>query len=361
MEEYNIAIWTLNEKGLRTALRLRGVPGIKDILTPASVKKSYVNPRISGYDNFSESVCKVFREYNGHVFIMATGIVIRTISKVIKDNKSDPAIVVMDEMGKNVISLLLGNMGGANRLTLQLASLLDGNPVITTTTDITDITAVDTVAMEIGAVIENKDMIKSFSSAMLNNEPVALICDKYLYEKYYGNADYRPDHFQDIIDVNPHEYDAICIISEKQFQIPPDVLRKFLLIRPPNLVLGIGIVHNTGSEEIASTVSRILSLKGLSPLSITDVATIDKKKDEPGLLAYCNSINQELKYYDAETLNNVKYQRLSPPSQELKKNLGSYGVSEPAAILCAGKGSELIVNKITSGNVTIAIARKKME
>lgn len=361
MEEYNIAIWTLNEKGLRTALRLRGIPGIKDILTPASVKQLYDNPRISGYDNFSDTVCKDFREYDAHVFIMATGSVIRTISKVIEDKTTDPAIVVMDEMGENIISLLSGHMGGANRLTLQLASILNGNPVITTATDISNITSVDTIASDIGGVIENKDMIKPVSGAMLNSEPVALICDTNLFDKYYGDADYRPDHFHDIIDVNPHEYSAICIISEKQFQIPPDVLTKILLIRPPNIVLGIGCVHNTGEEEIASTVARILSLKGISPLSITDVATIDKKKDEPGLLAYCNSINQELRYYSAETLNSVNYQRMSPPSEELKKNLGSFGVSEPAALVCAGKGSELIVNKINSGNVTLAVARKKME
>ncbi len=361
MEEYNIAIWTMNEKGLRTALRLRGIPGLKNIFTPASVKQLYDNPRISGYDNFSESVCKDFHEYDVHVFIMATGIVIRTISKVIEDRTTDPAIVVMDEMGKNIISLISGYMGGANRLTLKLASILNGNPVITKAIDISDITAVDTIAMEIGAVIENKDMIKSVSTAMLNNEPVALICDSYLYEKYYGNADYRPDHFNDIIDVNPHEYSAICIISEKQFLIPPDVLTKFLLIRPSNIVLGIGCTHNTSEEEIASTVDRILSLKGISPLSITGVATIDQKKDEPGLLAYCNSINQDLKHYSAETLNNVEYQGMSPPSEELRKNLGSYGVSEPASLICAGKGAKLVVNKVTSGNVTLAVARKKLE
>jgi cobalt-precorrin 5A hydrolase len=361
LKEYNIAIWTLNEKGLKTALKLRGIAEIKNILTPASLKQSYDNPRISGYDNFSDSVREFFHEYNAHVFIMATGIVIRSISSLIVDKITDPAIVVMDEMGKNVISLLSGHMGGANNLTFQLADILRGHPVITTATDINGITAVDTIAREIGAVIENKDMIKAVSSAMLNDEPVALICDTCLYEKYYGNADYRPDHFHDVIDVNPHEYHAICIISEKQFQIPPDVLKKILLIRPPNIVLGIGCNRNTGEKEISSTVNRILSLKGISPLSITNVATIDKKKDEPGLLAYCNSINQGLKYYSAETLNSVEYEEMSPPSEEAQKHVGAFGVAEPSALVCAGDGSELIVNKVKSGNITLAIARKRME
>ena len=358
MKQFNIAIWTLNEKGLMTALRLKDVEGVKIIFTPASVKQVHDNPCISGYDSFGGSVSKVFREYNAHVFIMATGIVIRTISKLIEDKTTDPAIVVMDEMGKNIISLLSGHMGGANRLTNRLASVLNGNPVITTATDINAITAADTIAMEIGAIIENKEIIKTVSSAMLNNDPVALICDTGLFENYYGDAQYRPDHFHDIVDVDTHKYSAICIISEKQFSIPSDTLHKVLMIRPPNIVLGIGCNRNTCEEEIASTVDRVLKLNGISPLSVSDVATIDKKKDEPGILAYCNSIGRKLNFYDAETLNNVNYKGMSPPSPGAQKHVGAIGVAEPSALVCAGKGAKLIVNKIISGNVTLAIVKK---
>ncbi|MBN2419875.1 MAG: cobalt-precorrin 5A hydrolase [Deltaproteobacteria bacterium] len=361
MKEYHIAIWTLNDMGLRTALRLRNEPGVKTIFTPDLLKKSNNNPVITGYDNLADSITSAFNKYTAHVFIMATGIVIRIISRLIKDKTIDPAIVVMDEMGKNIISVLSGHMGGANRLTLQLAAILGGNPVITTATDINNITAVDTIAMETGSVIENKNMIKTVSGAMLKNEPVAIICDLELYERYYGSADYRPDHFHKFIDLNPHDYSAICIISEKQFRIPPDIMPKTLVIRPPNIVLGIGCNSNIRKEEISYTVNMILSQKGISPFSITGVATIDKKKDEPGLTAYCESINRKLDYYSAEDLNKVGYRGMSPPSPEARKHVGAMGVAEPAALLSAGKGAELIVNKIKSGNMTLAIARKKME
>ena len=358
-KHYPIAIWTLNEKGLKTALRIRGVQGIKDIFTSNTLKESYDNPRIIGYEKFSASVGENFFKYKAHVFIMATGVVIRTIAGFIKDKTTDPAIVVMDELGKNVISLLSGHLGGANTITIQLASFLGGNPVITTATDVNDITAVDTIAMEIDAKVENKEMIKIVSSAMLKNEPVAFISDTGLFDRYYGEADYRPDHYNHIIDVNPNEYSAICIVSEKQFSIPPDVFKKVLFIRPPNIVLGIGCNSNTTKDEIASTVEKILNKKAVSPLSIAGVATIDKKKDEPGLLAYCEAINCELKYYTAEELNSVEYTGMSKASEYVFKHVGAYGVAEPAALVCAGKGAELIVNKIKSGNMTIAIARKK--
>ena len=361
MDKQPIAIWTLNERGLKTALRIRGIQGLKIIFTPSALKGSYDNPRISGYDDFSDSVKKGFHEYKAHVFIMATGIVIRTISSLIEDKTKDPAIVVMDDMGKNVISLLSGHMGGANALTRKLADILGGHPVITTATDISGITAVDEIARQIDAVVENKEMIKTVSAAMLNNEPVALICDKGLFDKYYGNSDYRPDHFEDIIDVNPHDYQAICIISEKNFLIPTDELTKTLLIHPRIIVLGIGCNKGTTEDEIKTTVEKILKQKGISTSAISDVATIDRKKDEPGLLAFCKSINRELKYYSAETLNSVEYEGMSPPSFEAQKHVGAKGVAEPAALECAGKDSELIVNKIKSGNMTLAIARKKTD
>ncbi len=361
MDKQSIAIWALNERGLRTALKIRGMTGVKNIFTPVSLKETYDNPRISGYDNFSACVRTEFHNYKAHVFIMAAGIVIRSICTLIKNKTIDPAIVVMDEMGKNIISLLSGHMGGANALTLQLADILNGHPVITTATDINNITAVDTIAMEIGAKVESREMIKTVSSAMLKNEPVAFISDTDLFNIYYGKADYRPDHYNHIIDVNPNEYSAICIVSEKQFSIPPDVLKKVLFIRPPNIVLGIGCNSSTGKDEIASTVERVLDQKAISPLSIADVATIDKKKDEPGLVAYCESINCELIYYSAEELNSVEYTGMSKPSEHVYKYVGAYGVAEPAALLCAGKGSGLITNKIKSGNMTLAIARKKMD
>ncbi len=360
MKEFHIAIWTLNEMGLKRALRLRNEHEVKTIFTPVSLVKFNNNPIIKGYDNFTEGVSSTFNEYSAHLFIMATGIVIRTISKLIKDKTIDPAILVMDEMGKNIISLLSGHMGGANKLTLRLAALLKANPIITTATDINNIAAVDLIAMETGSVIENKDAIKIVSAAMVKNEPVAMICDHDLYDRYYDHTGYRPDHFNDIHDVNPARYSAICVISEKLFSLPPDAMTRTLVVRPPNIVLGVGCNSNTGKDEIASTVSRILRQEEISPLSVKCVATIDKKKDEPGLLAYCESINKKLEYYSAKELNSIIYEGMSPPSIEAQKHLGAFGVAEPAALLAAGKGAGLIVKKIKSGNVTLAIARKRL-
>ena len=49
---------------------------------------------------------------------------------------SDPAVVVIDDCGMNVISLLSGHIGGANNLCNTIALIIGANPVITTSSDI---------------------------------------------------------------------------------------------------------------------------------------------------------------------------------------------------------------------------------
>ncbi len=50
--------------------------------------------------------------------------------------KTDPAVLVTDECGKFVISLLSGHLGGANELALQAAEALHAVPIVTTATDL---------------------------------------------------------------------------------------------------------------------------------------------------------------------------------------------------------------------------------
>ena len=85
-------------------------------------------------DTLALLVEEIFNTYEGLIFIMACGIVVRTIAPFIKSKTSDPAVIVMDEKGKYVISLLSGHIGGANKIATEIAKLTEGVPVITTST-----------------------------------------------------------------------------------------------------------------------------------------------------------------------------------------------------------------------------------
>ena len=58
------------------------------------------------YDiSLQEHLKTIWQDYSAFVFCMATGAVVRLIAPLLKDKKSDPAIVVIDATGNYVVSL----------------------------------------------------------------------------------------------------------------------------------------------------------------------------------------------------------------------------------------------------------------
>lgn len=76
-----------------------------------------------------------FSEFEGIVFCMAVGIVVRIIAPYIKDKYTDPGVVVVDDEGRFAISLLSGHEGGANSLAVRIANILGAEPVVTTASE----------------------------------------------------------------------------------------------------------------------------------------------------------------------------------------------------------------------------------
>lgn len=139
----NIAIIVLTEHGLKTAQRIsKGFEPAPSMYVLSKLEKiTYLteNDLSTRLVFFSEPlrqlVHRVFKQFDGLIFIMAVGIVVRVIAPYIKDKHTDPAIVVIDDMGRFVISVLSGHEGGANQLAHRAAAILHTDAVITTGTD----------------------------------------------------------------------------------------------------------------------------------------------------------------------------------------------------------------------------------
>lgn len=346
-----IAVWSLTERGARLARSVVAKMPDATAFVPAGLKTVF--SEAATFDTFTVSVRRRFADYAGHVFIMAAGIVVRTIAPVIEDKTKDPAVVVMDERGRHAISLLSGHIGGANALAGQVAEVVGATPVITTATDVNAVPAIDVLAVEQGLVIENPSAIKHVHMAFLRQEPVWLFDPRGIFK---GKIDARRVERIDSLEGRflpdgPGGNHRVGIYVDDQVVALGD---EALVLRPPTLAAGIGCNRGTDMLEIKALMFSVLADRSLSAHSLRSLASIDLKADEAGLLALSREEKIPILFYNREELNNVG--NIQTPSETVRRAVGVKSVCEAAAILAAGHG-ELIIPKQKTRNATLAVAR----
>lgn len=280
---------------------------------------------------------KMFKEMDGIIFIGACGIAVRAIAPFVKDKKSDPAVIVIDEKGKFVISLLSGHIGGANNLTKEIANIVEGQEVITTATDVNGRFAVDTFATQRGIHISNVRVVKKISSRILENKEVGL------YTRYKIK-----NSLPEGVVLKSHGDVGICISIKED---KPFV--ETLNLIPKTLILGIGCRKNTDQKKIESLVMKILKQNNIPIEAVKSVASIDLKKNEEGILGFCNKYNLPFNVYSSEQLENVKGEFTK--SDFVKSITGVSNVCERSAVMESNNG-QLIIRKTAEDGVTVAAA-----
>jgi cobalt-precorrin 5A hydrolase/precorrin-3B C17-methyltransferase len=286
---------------------------------------------------------RVWGEYGRFVFIMAAGIVVRTIAPLVKDKKTDPAVVVLDEKGRHAISLLCGHLGGANDLASEIANFLGANAVITTASDVSGLTSVDVWATDNDLVIEDWELLPRAGTRLLNKGRLSVYTDVELPM----SAGFVRIH-------EPSSADVVVthrIFGSSRNDKDPSPLT----LRPRNLVVGIGCNKGTSADEIDNAVRKVLAGHNLAFASVRSVATIDMKTEEPGIRLFSNRNSFDILSFTPAELNAVAG---ISKSEAARRATGANAVAEPAALLAAGV-EELLVPKQKIGNVTVAVAQMK--
>lgn len=304
-----------------------------------------------GFDSLSPVIKQAFECNIDLVCIMAAGIVVRSIAPFIKGKDQDPAVVVMDEAGRFVISLLSGHIGGANDLAMKVAGLINATPVITTASDVKGLPALDVLAQKAGLVIEDLKAVKRVQSALLRHKPV------YVLNELGGISEslraYGLDnlHFLDNLPVVGHETGIYA-----GFRTMPH-LKNWLMLRPKELAVGVGCNRGTEAGEILSAIKKIFERFEFSLTCIKTFASIDAKQDETGLLEAANKLRVEIVWYSKEQLKEIKTPN---PSSTVERHMGVASVCEAAALLTARNAghmnARLLIPKQKAGNVTVAVA-----
>ena len=296
-------------------------------------------------------IASLWNKYDGLVLIMATGIVVRMISPLLVSKEADPAVVVMDDAGRFAISLLAGHLGGANELAGRCAFAAGACAVITTATDANDLPSFDMLAKEQGWVIDDISRVKALNTLLLDNKEIAVVDPTGLILPWLqgrGNVVFY-ETFAEAVNSPAHGFLAVTNQLLPQ-QISAEQL---LILRPRNLVLGIGCNRGTAVNEIDELVTLHLNRLHLSPKSVCCVSSVSAKRDETGLVEYAEQLGVPLRCFESDELNRVVFP--SPPSEYAMAAVGAAAVAEPAAILASG-GGRLLLNKVKTANVTLAVA-----
>ncbi len=286
----------------------------------------------------------MFQGYEGLIFVSAVGIAVRAIAPHLKDKWRDPAVVVVDEQGKFVISLLSGHWGGGNRLAQEVAHILGATPVITTASDLSGIETPDVIAREYNFVVEARENLPKVTALLLEGEQVTYVTDDAMVWKLLHR---RIQLFPQV----PQEAKGIVFITDAVVEAP---LLPFVILRPRNLILGVGLRKGISGVMLQTLVSDFFRAQGMALSGLGELASVERKKDDPALRALATMLSVPIRFFTVEELQKVAH--FFPTSPRVQKALGVGSVARPSAFLASGGGREL--GYFEGKGVTLALFRR---
>ncbi|MBV7695162.1 precorrin-3B C(17)-methyltransferase [Streptomyces sp. TRM70350] len=274
-----------------------------------------------------DAVRAAFGECEQLVCFLATGAVVRLVAPLLGDKASDPGVVCVDEGGRFAVSLVGGHGGGANELAREVGELLGAEPVVTTATDSVGLAGLDTLGLPV------EGDVAAVSRALLDGEPVALRAE---------SAWPLP--------ALPVAADGSYAIRVTDRAVEPAAHE--VVLRPPSLVVGVGASKGAPAGEVLALIEGTVREAGLSPRSIAELATVDAKAGEPGIVAAAERLGVPLVTHSAERLAAVE---VPNPSDAPLAAVGTPSVAEASALI---GGGELLVPKRKSAMATCAVVRR---
>ena len=293
------------------------------------------------------------------LFIGAAGIAVRCVAPYVRDKYTDSAVLCMDERGDYVIPLLSGHMGGAVEIAREIEKAVHAAAVITTATDVRGKFAVDVFAKNNGLRITDRQLVTRISAAVLEEEPVGFYSDL-LYEEplpaglvWCDGMEKLADYAYGIAVVEKHGTDSRMAAGHQEQGENILVLE---MNETGGIVAGIGCRRGTTKEQIQSAFTKLLKRHHIGFQDIVKLASIDLKKDEPGILAFAWEYRIPFYTYPAERLKEVSGEMEG--SDFVSKITGVDNVCERAA-RCGSLQGRLIQPKTVIDGITFALVEEK--
>ena len=346
-----ISIIAITKNGIKMAKELKEKFPSWQVYAPD--KFSDHNTKISWYtDSTTTKIMELFKSNDALICLFSLGAVVRLISPHLKDKKTDPAVIVIDDKAQFVISALSGHLGGANQLTNDIASQLGATPVITTAADVNKTIPVDLVGKDLGWKIDDDSNITKISAFMVNAEKIAVYQTCGTRNWWQNKMPENVSTYPTLGELKKSQSKGYLIISDEQVD-DDEILENAVIYRPPSLVIGIGLHWDTTKEKIMEGLDASLKKFNLNKKSVARIASIKKEKDVIGLDDFAEEMNVPLELYGRDDLAPIKTPN---PSKMVEGYEGTASVSEAAAIKSSG-GNLIVEKQKFPPDLTIAIAR----
>lgn len=289
-----------------------------------------VAPALDGRVHALDELPMLWPDLDGAVFFLATGATVRLIAPLLADKRTDPGVVCVDEARRFAVALCGGHEGGANALATRVAAVLGAEPVITTASDAAGSTGLDELVP--GATVDGD--AAAAGTALLDGAA-----------RVENPLGFPLPPLPAPVDEPRHT----ITISDRA---APGAAPGWTVLIPQTLVVGVGSARGVSAAAVAETLRRVETEHGFDLRAVRAVASVDLKADEKGILVAIAPF--ELHTYPADVLAAVE---VPNPSEVVRAAVGTASVAEAAALHHAGAGAELVVEKITGDNVTVAVAR----
>lgn len=300
--------------------------------------------RAEGLVSFSDLgtlIGELFPEKDIIIFVGACGIAVRAVAPYVKSKLQDPGVIVVDECGDYVISLLSGHIGRANEYAGIAARILGAEPVITTATDRNGLFAVDAWAVRNQLRVASPEMIREISSRVLSYKKVGFFSE-FLVEGMLP------------AELTSGAADAGIVVSyraeTKRFPLTCHLI-------PMDLVVGIGCKKGKKCSELQDFLNWVFETYGLQTERIGKLTSVSAKEKEEGLCRLAKKLRVPFVTFSPLQLEGAEGSFSA--SEFVRSQMGVDNVCERSACLGSDGGRRLVAKQVSDG-MTIAVYERRI-
>lgn len=343
-----VALITLTEQGeiLASKLSVHLTEGVDLFILGKSRQRGYTGKHFAG--KLSNLNRKLLEQYTLLVYIMPLEVVVRSFLGVMQPNKPGPDVLVIDEGGKFVISLLQGHLEKSNVMTEQIAQIIGGTTVITDHQQVCPNLNLELLAKDLHCKLIHQENYSQIKEIITQNQRIDIFTNLALSLTPCDHLRIFPlSHYQYKKDSKAQ---GVIFITNRI--IPPPVDKPYVILVPKNIIVGIDCSKWSKRGKVIKAIWLALEDKRLDTQSLAYLAIEEGKKEWPVFQEVSRDLGIPLREIKKEKIS--AWRKQASWQEILLRFLSGKRISEYLA-LSAKNNTKLVSPKRKIAGIEVAI------